>query len=84
MLESMLSEEKTLYANGRITAFRLAETSSLMGQKQQSMAYLRAAQARHELALSALLVDPFFRVLRDDPSYRELLSQVGLSRLTAS
>ena len=84
MLESMLHEEKTVYAKGQLTAFRLAETSSLMGQKQEALEYLRAARARREPALATLLIDPFFKILQEDPAYRELVSQVGLKRIAAS
>ncbi len=84
MLQSTLSQEKTLYAKGAISAYRLAETSSLLGQKQEAMEYLRAAHARHDSSLSKLLVDPELRTLHNDPSYRELLSQLGLPQVAAS
>ena len=84
MLESMLNAEKAAYAEGRISAFRLAETSSLMGEKKQALSYLQISRVRRESALTELLVDPPFKSLHDDPSYRELISQVGLAQLTTS
>ncbi len=84
MLESMLAAEKTGYADGRISAFRLAETTSLMGHRQEALNYLQVSRERRESALSELLVDPPFMSLRDDPSYRELILQVGLPQLTSS
>ena len=84
MLEAKLHEEKLIYAKGQIPAFRLAETSSLMGQKQEALMYLRAARARRESALATLLINPFLRALHDDPAYGELVSQVGLKRIAAS
>lgn len=84
MLEAMFSQEKTLYAKSAISAYRLAETASLLGEKQEAMDYLRTAHARHDSSLSKLLVDPELRTLRNDPSYRELISQLGLPQLTTS
>ncbi|MGA9565707.1 MAG: tetratricopeptide repeat protein [Candidatus Korobacteraceae bacterium] len=84
MLESMLGVEKTEYAEGRIPAFRLAETSSLMGQRREALSYLQVSRERRESALSMVLVDPPLKTLRDDPSYRELVIQVGLPQLASS
>ena len=77
-LRAILAEEKKLYSDGRLSAYRLAETSALLGDKQQAITYLRAAHDRHDLALAGMLADPPFIGLRGDSSFRELLSQVGL------
>ncbi len=84
MLESMLTVEKTVYAEGRIPAFRLAETSSLLGRRQDALYYLRVSRAQRESALANILVDPELKSLHDDPSYRELMMQVGFPQLTTS
>jgi len=78
MLQAILGEEKKLYSDGRISAYRLAETSALLGDKQGAITYLRAAHDRHDLALAGMLADPPFIPLHGDPSYRDLVSQVGL------
>ncbi len=84
MLEAMLSEEKTLYAKGDISAVRVAETCSLLGHSQEALAYLKLARERREPGLAGLLIDPQLRGLRDDPSYRELISHVGLPPVASS
>jgi hypothetical protein len=80
----MLAAEKAVYAGGHITAFRLAETSSLMGNRREALSYLQVSHERRESALTELLVDPPFVSLHDDPSYRELIMQVGLPQLASS
>ena len=84
MLSARLGEERKLFAEGRLSAYRLAETSSLMGQRQEALNYLRVSRERRESALSALLVDPMLVSLHDDPSYRKLITQVGLAQVATS
>jgi len=78
MLTAMLAEQQKAFAKGELPAFRLAETLSLLGQKQQAMAYLRTSFERHETNLSSLTVDPLLTNLHDDPSYQQLAIHVGL------
>jgi Tfp pilus assembly protein PilF len=78
MLQAILGEEKKLYSEGRISAYRLAEISALIGHKQEAMTYLRAAYDHHDLALVGLLADPPFILMHGESAYRELVSQVGL------
>jgi tetratricopeptide (TPR) repeat protein len=78
ILRAILSEEKRLYSESRISPYRLAETSALLGDKQEALTYLRAACDRHDLALAGILADPPFNVLHGDAAYRDLVSQVGL------
>jgi len=78
MLQDILGEEKQLYSEGRIGAYRLAQTAALLGDKQEAISYLRTARERHDLALAGILADPYFVGLHGDTAYRELVSQVGL------
>jgi len=78
MLQAVLTEQKQLYSEGRVSAYRLAETSALLGDKQEALSYLRAARDRHDLALAGILADPPFIALHGDAAYRELVSEVGL------
>lgn len=84
MLESMLLEQKKLLAEGRTTAYRLAETCALMGHNKEAFGYLRMARERHESPLSGIRVDPTLANLHADPSYREFVSQLGLSQTAGS
>jgi len=79
MLNAMLDEERKWYAKGRFPAYRVAETYSLLGRKEQALAYLRLSHERHEAALAGIMIDPALDPLRDDPSYRQLATEAGLS-----
>ena len=81
MLEAILREQKRYYEEGRISAYRLAETYSLLGRQHEAMTYLRIAHDRRDSLLSGLLVDFPLMKLHDDPTYRELISQIGLPPL---
>jgi len=84
MLESILRDQKKYYAEGRMSAYRLAETCSLLGRQRDAIAYLRIAHERRDSALSGLLIDFPLVKLHDDPSYRELISQIGLPQIRGS
>ena len=76
MMESILRAQKRFYSEGRVSAYRLARTYSLLGHQPEAIAYLRIAHDRRDSALSGLLVDFPLLKLHDDPSYRELIAQV--------
>ena len=57
MLEAILREQKKYYAEGRISAFTLAQTCSLLGRQSEAIAYLPIAHDRRDAALSGLLID---------------------------
>lgn len=78
MLENILRLEEKFYAQGRVSAYNLAETSSLLGRKQIALEYLRTAYAKHESSMLALRIDPKLRSLQNEPSYKELLTRIGL------
>jgi tetratricopeptide (TPR) repeat protein len=79
MLHAMLNEEQRWYSKGQFPAYRVAETYSLLGQKGQALAFLRLSRERHESAMAGIMVDPELNLLRDDPSYRQLAAEAGLS-----
>ena len=78
MFRSALQAEKRLYAEGAVQAYFLAQTCTLLGEKQAAFEYLRQALDRRESALLALRIDFQLRSLQEDPYYNELLNKVGL------
>jgi tetratricopeptide (TPR) repeat protein len=79
MLTAMLAEQQKAVSKGQLPVYRLAETYSMLGQKQKALEYLDASFERRETNLSGLLIDPLLGNLRNDPSYRELAVQAGLA-----
>jgi tetratricopeptide (TPR) repeat protein len=78
MLNATLEEQRKWYNKGQLPAYRVAQTYSLLGQKEQALAFLRLSRERHESALAGIMVDPAMNPLRNDPSYRQLALEAGL------
>jgi len=78
MFNAMLDEQRKWYNKGQFPAYRIAETYSLLGQKEQALAFLRLSLERHESALAGIMVDPQLNSLHDDPSYRQLAAKARL------
>jgi tetratricopeptide (TPR) repeat protein len=81
MFESILEEQKKQYAAGQLSAYDLAATYGLLGNKREALEYLQTAYQRHEAALVSLRNSPSFEGLHSDPSFRSLVVQVGLPPL---
>jgi Tfp pilus assembly protein PilF len=81
MFESMLEEQKKLYAQGHLPAYDLAATYGLLGNKPEALEYLQTAYQRHEAGLISIRNNPAFEGLQRDPAFRNLVVQVGLPPL---
>ena len=81
MLMSILQAQKKLLTQGRISAYELARTSALLGQRQETLGYLEKAYQSQDNELMALRNDVAFRSLRSDGSFRDLVTRVGLPAL---
>ncbi len=81
MFESMLEEQKKLYAEGRLPAYDLAQTCAFLGNKPEALAYLQLAYDHHELGLTSIRNNLAFEDLHGDPAFRKLVQQVGLPAL---
>ena len=81
MFEGMLTVQKKLYAERRLRAYELAEAYAFVGNKPEALRYLEIAYQRHEAELAALRNSPAFEELHSEPSFRNLVVQVGLSPL---
>ena len=56
-----------------------ATAYSGMGQKDEALAWLEKAYAKHSNVVSALKVDPIYDPLRSDPRFQDLLRRVGFN-----
>ncbi len=81
MFESMLEEQKKLYAEGLLPAYDLAQTYAFLGNKSEALAYLQLAYDHHELGLTSIRNNLAFEELHGDPAFRKLVTQVGLPAL---
>ncbi len=78
MLRSRLEVPKELYAQGRASAFEVAETEALLGDKGGALQYLRLSVAQNEAALANLRACSYFRGLHAEPEFRRLVVAAGL------
>jgi len=62
-----------------VLLFLRACVAARLGLKDESIAWLEKAYARHDPDLCSLRIDPDMDPLRTDPRYRDLLSKVGLT-----
>ena len=82
MLRSILEVQKKRYAQHRVTAYELAETEALLGDKPATLQYLHLSLAQNEAALANLRACSYFRGLYTEPEFRQLVLDTGLPPLT--
>jgi tetratricopeptide (TPR) repeat protein len=78
MLQHLLNAQKRFNGEGRFPTFRVAETSALMGNKDQALKYLQSSYDQRELYVAAVPVSPAFADLHGEPRYRRVIAQLGL------
>ena len=79
--EGMLAVQKQLYAEEKIPAYALAQTTALLGHKAEALQYLHLSRERHESSISDLGRDTTLRNLHGDPTYQQLVAEVGFPTL---
>ena len=78
MLRAMLAVQKELYGKGQLSAYELASTYCLLGDKQRALDLLQVAVGRREEQAIGLRTDLCFLALHQESSFRNLVLQVGL------
>jgi len=81
MLLAILKEQQNLYAKGQERAYNLAQTSALLGDKEQALKDLQESYLKRDTYLTQLRIDPTMSTLHDEPRFREILAQIGLPPL---
>ena len=82
LLAALSLEQKQLYDRGQISPYFLAETYSLMGNKQEALRYLKIAYDRHAEDVPGMATNHAFDNLHDEPAFRRMLAEVGLPPLS--
>jgi DNA-binding winged helix-turn-helix (wHTH) protein/Tfp pilus assembly protein PilF len=77
MLQSMRALQKTLYERGLVSPYRLAQTDSLLGNKQEALGYLKLAYDKHDESTVQLETDRTLKSLHDEPEYKELVARLN-------
>jgi tetratricopeptide (TPR) repeat protein len=82
MLETLRQQQRQLYERGLSSPYFLAETCSLLGNKQEALRYLKIAYDQHADNVLSMAVNHAFDNLHNEPAFRQLLAEVGLPPLT--
>ena len=64
-----------------MTAYELAETEALLGDKTATLRYLRLSLAQNEAALASVRACTYFQSLHSEPEFRQLVLDAGLPPL---
>lgn len=79
ILQNVHTLQKRLYDRGLQSPYSLAETDSVLGNKQEALAYLKIAYDRHDENVVRVEGDAAFANLRDEPAYKDLVARLGFS-----
>ena len=78
MLQNLRSMQKKLYSLGSQSAYALAQTDSLLGDKQEALQYLKIAYDKHDESFIQMRDDRSFANLHSEPAYQELVARLNL------
>jgi DNA-binding winged helix-turn-helix (wHTH) protein/tetratricopeptide (TPR) repeat protein len=81
MLQNMRELQLKLYERGQESAYALAETDSLLGNKNEALHYLQVAFDKHDESTVQIGNDSGFNNLHSDPTYQSLIARVGLPEM---
>jgi Tfp pilus assembly protein PilF len=81
MYEAMLARQKKLHVENRVSAYQLARTYALLGERRQSLAYLNASYQARESEILTIRNDFILRPLHSEAAFRALVSRIGLPPL---
>ena len=84
MFENMRREQEKFYSQGKFSAYLLAQTCMLAGNRQDALKYLKAAQEEHDGQLAALKSDRIFVSLHDEPVFRQIAANVAATPVRAA
>ncbi|HKD01707.1 MAG TPA: tetratricopeptide repeat protein [Terriglobales bacterium] len=80
MFQALLSEQEELYKQGKVNAYCVAVSANQLGDRDNTLKYLRLAIQAHDSMAVVLAHDPNFASLDGDPAFTRLVARVGPSR----
>ena len=78
MLENTAQVEQKLYDQGKISAYPLAVAYARLGDKPETLRYLKAAYDQHDPAFMSVRIDHALIPFHNDPAFRQLELKSGL------
>jgi hypothetical protein len=78
MFESLRREQQSLYDQGSLDPYSLAQMCSLAGDKAAALKYLKLAYDQHSQNMPSIANDRFFDRLRSDPAFGQIQAATKL------
>ncbi len=77
LLKNMRVLQKSLCDHGRLSPYLLAQTDSLLGNRQEALQYLKIAFDRHDDSAVQIVGDWALTSLHNEPAYKDLVARLG-------
>ncbi|HSP61625.1 MAG TPA: tetratricopeptide repeat protein [Pyrinomonadaceae bacterium] len=71
-----------LIAHNQGLDYQVAQVYAVRGEKEKAFEWLQIAFDNHDTGMLALLVDPLFNSLRDDPRYKAMIAKMNFPTLS--
>ena len=78
MLQSQLAEQMTLYKQGRLSPYFVAESEAKLGHNEEALNYLKICIQSHDGLFLNANVNQSFAGLQDNPTFKQFLTIAGL------
>jgi DNA-binding winged helix-turn-helix (wHTH) protein/Tfp pilus assembly protein PilF len=78
LFKAELSEQKKLYAEGKLSPYWLAQNEARLGERSEALKNLARCVQSHDDLLLNLSGDQGFVSLHGDPSFQQLFAKIGL------
>jgi DNA-binding winged helix-turn-helix (wHTH) protein/tetratricopeptide (TPR) repeat protein len=76
MFQAMEREQRKLYDQKRLSAYTLAQTYALEGNKEKALNYLQAAYEQHDENIIEIQGNSLFSGLHDEPAFQQLVAEL--------
>jgi Flp pilus assembly protein TadD len=77
MLQALQTSQEKFYREDRESAYNLAVSYALLGNKQKALQYLQAAYDGHDAGFLTMAVNRALISLHSEPLYQALLARTG-------
>jgi DNA-binding winged helix-turn-helix (wHTH) protein/Tfp pilus assembly protein PilF len=78
LFKAELSQQKKLYAEGKLSPYWVAQNEALLGERSEALKHLGICLLSHDDLLLNLSGDQNFANLHGDPSFQQLFAKIGL------
>jgi DNA-binding winged helix-turn-helix (wHTH) protein/tetratricopeptide (TPR) repeat protein len=78
LFEAQLSQQRKLHAQGKLSAYWVAQTDARLGNTREALKYITICIQSHDELILNIIGDPGFLSLHGEPAFERLLDKIGL------